>query len=79
MIFGRMSNNGLELVLVGLSEANLQKMKEGKPLVIGPNKEDPVMERLVLCLICGETEEDMLEVLKGVGLVTPETSINDLL
>jgi hypothetical protein len=79
VIFGRMSNNGMEFVLVGLSDANLQKMKEGKPLVIGPNKADPVMERLVICLICGETEKDMLETLKTVGLVTPDNSINDML
>lgn len=79
MIFGRMSNEGREFVLIGLSNENIAKMKEGEPLSIGPVPGDPALAGMMIIITTGEAEEDMVVMLKKAGLVNPETSINEML
>lgn len=79
MIYGRMSNGQRELIMIGLAQANLDEMKKGKPMLIGPVPEDPLMANTMIILMTGEAEKDMLEVLKKLKLVDPNVSATDLL
>lgn len=71
MIFGRMANEGREFVLVGLSDENFAKMKEGEAITIGPVPGDPALAGMMIVIAAGETEESMVETLKHLGLITP--------
>lgn len=74
MIFGRMSNEGREFVLVGLSDENIAMMKEGQPITIGPVPNDPALCGMMIIITTGGTEGDMTEALKKLGLVSPEAN-----
>ena len=78
MIFGRNFVNGHHFILVGLSGDNLKKIRGGKPLSIGPVKNDPILENATIIIMAGTTETEIVEALKKQGLVSPETSTNDL-
>jgi hypothetical protein len=84
VIFGRKSveREGaapLEFVLIGLSEENIRVMREGKPLSVGPVPADAPLSNMQVILTCGETEGDMVNALKKVGLIDPNTDMNQLL
>jgi hypothetical protein len=84
LIFGRKSveREGappLEFVLIGLSDENIRVMREGKPLSVGPVPADAPLANIQVILTCGETEGDMVVALKKVGLINPETDMNELL
>ena len=70
MIFGRMSKEGKEFVLVGLSKENIRQMNEGTPITIGPVPNDPAMGNMTVILITGETEADIAETLQKSGIST---------
>ena len=76
MIFGRNFVNGHHFILVGLSTDNLKKIRDGKPLSIGPVKNDPLLENATLIIMAGTTEEEIVEELKKMGAITPDTSGN---
>jgi FAD/FMN-containing dehydrogenase len=76
MIFGRNFVNGHHFILVGLSTDNLKKIRDGKPLSIGPVKNDPLLENATLIIMAGTTEEEIMEELRKHGMLPPETSVN---
>lgn len=76
MIFGRMSNEGREYVLVGLSDENLREMKSGEPITIGPVPGDPALAAMQIILVCGETQQDMVDALNKNVLKNPENLSN---
>ena len=78
MIFGRNFVNGHHFILVGLSGDNLKKIRDKKPLSIGPVKNDPLLENATIIIMAANTEADIVEELKKAGMVPPETSVNDL-
>lgn len=74
MIFGRNFVNGHHFILVGLSGDNLKKIRGGKPLSIGPVKNDPILENATIIIMSGTTEEEIVEELRRSGLMPPETT-----
>ena len=76
MIFGRNFVNGHHFILVGLSPSNLEKIRGG-PISIGPVKNDPILENATIIIMAGTTEKEIVEELKKMGMVTPETSSNE--
>jgi hypothetical protein len=76
MIFGRNFVNGHHFILVGLSTDNLKMIRDGKPLSIGPVKNDPLLENATLIIMAGTTEEEIMEELRKHGMLPPETSVN---
>lgn len=76
MIFGRNLVNGHHFILVGLSTDNLKKIRDGKPLSIGPVKNDPLLENATLIIMAASTEEEIMKELRKHGLLPPETSAN---
>lgn len=79
MIFGRNFVNGHHFILVGLSGYNLKKIRDKKPLSIGPVKNDPLLENATIIIMSGNTETEIVEELKKAGMVPPDTSMNDIL
>jgi hypothetical protein len=79
LIFGRNFVNGHHFILVGLSTDNLKKIREKKPLSIGPVKNDPLLENATLIIMSASTEQEIVEELKKAGMISPDTSMNDLL
>jgi len=77
MIFGRNFINGHHFILVGLSTDNLKKIRNKKPLSIGPVKNDPILENATIIIMAGTTEKEIVEELKKLGVVGPETSLNE--
>lgn len=79
MIFGRTSNAGKEFVLIGLSNENIEKLKTGEAMSVGPFPNDSAMSNLVVIIVVGETELDMAVALKKLAPGSPETSTNEFL
>jgi hypothetical protein len=79
MIFGRNFINGHHFILVGLSGDNLKKIRDKKPLSIGPVKNDPILENATIIIMADTTEAEIVEELKKMGAIPPETSINEML
>ena len=76
MIFGRNFVNGHHFILVGLSTDNLKKIRDGKPLSIGPVKNDPILENATIIIMAGTTEEEIVEELKKMGAIRTESTKN---
>lgn len=76
MIFGRNFVNGHHFILVGLSGDNLDKIRDGSPLSIGPVDGDPLLENATIIIMAGTTEKEIVEELQKSGLMPPETSTN---
>jgi hypothetical protein len=78
MIVGTIQNGAMTVVLVGLSDENIKRMKEGKPVRV--TKEHPAGDALPggyeLCILHGSTEMAILHQLREAGLVTEETVVN---
>lgn len=68
MIFGRNFVNGHHFILVGLSTENLKKIRDKKPLSIGPVKNDPILENVTIIIMAGTTEAEIVEELKKAGI-----------
>jgi len=79
LIFGRNFVNGHHFILVGLSTDNLKKIRDKKPLSIGPVKNDPLLENATLIIMSASTEQEIVDELKKAGMISPDTSMNDLL
>ena len=71
MIFGRNVVNGHHFILVGLSGDNLKKIRDKKPLSIGPVKNDPILENATIIIMAGTTEGEIVAELKKSGLMSP--------
>ena len=69
MIFGRNVINGHHYILVGLNTDNLKKIREKKPLSIGPVKNDPLLENATIIIMAGTTEEEIIAKLKEAGMI----------
>lgn len=70
--------DGVPIIGFGLSEANVQKLKEGMPVLIDVDHTKEllgVQARIVI--FYGKTEEDMQEDLKTAGFNIPNTSTKE--
>ena len=67
------SKDGRTLVTLGLSEGNLKRLREGKPIhIFGAEMDLPVD----ICIFWGETEEKLVEMVKP--FISPETRVRDM-
>jgi hypothetical protein len=71
MIKARMHGpDGKSLLLLGLSEGNVQRLKQGHPiLVLGEDIGTPGSD---YCILWGETEIDIIRELKSAGYLPPD-------
>jgi hypothetical protein len=79
MIFGRNFINGHHFILVGLSLENLKKIRNKKPLSIGPVANDPLLEQATIIIMAADTEADIIEELKKAKMIDPNTKMTDFL
>lgn len=79
MIFGRMESMGKEFVLIGLAKENFEQITKGAPLMVGPVPGDPFLKNMVIIVMAGETNKDMLATLQKLELADPNLNPNELL
>lgn len=77
MIFGRNFVNGHHFILVGLSGDNLKKIRNKKPLSIGPVDGDPLLGNATIIIMSGTTEQEIVEELQKAGLIPHQKAIGD--
>jgi hypothetical protein len=72
--FRAMQENGRELVGLGLSDNNLDKLRQGMPIAIGKGRNDIGLPFDIL-IFHGETEQDIVDKLRQEGLVDDSTTV----
>jgi hypothetical protein len=66
--------DGGELLLLGLSRENVQRLTDGQPIRLTRKTHgDGIPDKWTIGIMFGETERDMAELLRQEGLITPET------
>lgn len=66
MIYGRKSGEGHDVIIIGLSRRNVEKLLEGKPIFKRASTLEPGLPELVLFVEA--TEDACLAKLKEIGL-----------
>ncbi len=66
---------GRRLLGFGLSEGNLQRLRNDEPIHVDVSKMHEDLD-VDLMIFYGKTEQEMADMLKEHGLVTPETLIH---
>ena len=70
--------NGTPLLLLGLSRENVKRMMEGKPIFLTRATHGPAIpEKLNIGIMFGETEDAIVEQLRQIGTIGPETQFRD--
>ncbi len=65
-----------DVILLGLSRVNIEKLMEGKPIRISAKSHGPMIPPgLTIGIMFGETEKDIHDELKKVGVITQETTV----
>lgn len=64
-------------VLLGLSRANCERLLQGQPIRISGNDDAIGLPGVTIVIMGGETEAAIEAELRGRGLVTDETTIED--
>lgn len=62
---------GKKLLLIGLSEENLKRLKAGQPIYTSEKHHLPDLE---LFIFYGETEQKMMDVIKG--FISPDAEVH---
>lgn len=77
MIIARGQIENLEMLLLGLSRENVQRLTQGNPIYLTRKTHgDGIPDGWQIVIIYGETERAMSATLKAVGLVTKDTPIH---
>ncbi len=64
-------NNGRKLIVIGLSDLNLEKLREGQPIKVSLDKQLDMPLAADIAIMYGKTEEDILIALKGCAELSP--------
>jgi len=64
--FTAKTGDGRDLIMIGLSELNIEKLKQGMPIAI--EGKDLGMPTLMVSIFYGKTEKDMYNELKAAGI-----------
>jgi hypothetical protein len=75
MISGRAKGkSGRTMIILGLSHANLERLKAGKPIAMTPMTHPVLPPDIEFYIFAGETEEAMTQMLQdgGIDLRGPE-------
>lgn len=76
MILGRGETNGREMLILGLSRVNVERLVSGQPIRIRKESHgDGVPQGWEILIIYGNTELELASHLRSVGLLKPETQI----
>lgn len=67
MIIASGTEGDRELLLLGLSRANVDALVAGKPIKMTPHSHPGMPKGLTICIMFGETEQAMHDELKGLG------------
>lgn len=76
MIIMRGGGNGKELLILGLSDMNMQKMKEGRPLHIRREIHgEGIPEGWEIIIMNGRTEKEMADQFRAMGIINQDTEV----
>ena len=64
ILASNVDDNGMPILLIGLSKGNCEKLLDGKPIFKGP--QDTLMS-LSIIIVGGQTEDEIVQSLKGAG------------
>jgi len=68
--------NGRQIIGIGISAVNVERLKEGKPIHV--NLEEMGLPwKAEILLMYGETEQAMADELSEAGMIGPETLLHD--
>lgn len=77
MIAATNSKLGEQHLLLGLSRHNINKLIEGKPILISRKSHgDAVPDGMTIAIMFGETEADMEKELRQHGMIGLKTEVN---
>ncbi len=69
------SRDGRLFIGFGLSQGNIDRLKEGKPIVVNLEELNLPYHADILILY-GETEQSLTDELNSYGVITPETIVH---
>lgn len=76
MILGRADNGDVQMLIIGLSDLNLEKLKKGQPIHVRRETHGgAIPEHWEIVILNGATENDMAGALKRAGMLGPGTQI----
>lgn len=67
--------NGVEILILGLSRANVNLLLAGKPIGMKPETHPGIPDGMEICIMFGETELAMKDTLMASAAITPDTKI----
>jgi hypothetical protein len=79
MMMAKASGDGRDILILGLSHANIGKIMAGQPLVLSERTNAPKgsmpAPNFEIMIITGETEQQMHEMFKKYGLIGDQTKV----
>ena len=66
----------LPIVGLGLSDGNLERLRQGKPIVIDLQKMNPLFKGNII-IFWGPTEQAMADYLRDTGKIGPTTEVKE--
>jgi hypothetical protein len=76
MIIARGSSNGGELLILGLSHGNINRLLAGQPMrMTRQTHGDGVPDGWTIVIMAGESEQALEQVLRQAGALGPQTTI----
>ncbi len=77
MIFARATTDTGQMLLIGLSRANVNQLIAGRPIKITKaNQGEAIPPGWEISIMFGETEQAMAAELQAVGAIGPDTKVN---
>lgn len=74
MIIGVATSDKGDVLILGLSRANIERLTSGQPIRV-PRGTHSLRGNFEIMIMYGETEQNMALQFQAYGLVTPETKI----
>lgn len=76
MMIGKAANNNEDILLLGITRANVEKLIAGNLIRISrATHGEGIPEGLTIVIFFGETEREMQKQFKASGLIGPETKV----
>lgn len=76
IVAGSQGDFGEQFILLGLSEVNIELLKQGKPIRCTRDSHgNGIPAGWEIAIMYGKTEQAIMDELRGLGTVTPETKV----
>lgn len=66
------------IIAIGLEPENMKRLKEGQPMLPSPSSHPFLPDGIIILIFSGDNQQEMIEQLKKIGNITPETTVLDL-